>query len=538
MAMTNIPHAFKDALQGSLCRFSFNVYDALFIIILAATLIVWMRGVDFVFFDEPNRDYFVSHHIVAYREFPMAGPPNGAYGDIFKNSPVYNYFIASLLFFKDDFLFLQAINVILQATGVGLVYLIGKNIFSHGAALLASLLFIMFTSVSGLTRYIWQPHASLPFFLASVFLLLLAYQKRKSVLFFVSIFFLVLAGGMHISVFAIIPVFLIVLFLIAKEQGKGFLSTLSLAVLTLFGSFFLFYFPIAVHQFFSHGSLLLSLIFSPESYVRNFQDFVAHFSVNAAVFFNALTLGYRGWFLFFDVVLMSLAGFVVPLYAYCEKASHKKVFILSALYGSLSMVALASFSPRSFDHWHFFPGLSLTFIMVAGTIFWLFERLPIPRISGMIFVFLIGIVSLVWFKKTYAFLQEPRLSEFRESVAVTQALKTAILNIQEQESFKSSAFFRLNVYDNTRGRLTKRYDAAYLAPLERALGVKMTVIDDRALGGYSYTNSDAYILLVCENFMDYNLCMDAFLNHSSTPYALKNEVYRQPHRAVFVFKKL
>jgi len=499
-------------------------------------LISWMHGVDFVFFDEPNRDYFVSHHIVAYREFPLAGPPQGVYGNgVFKNSPVYNYFIALFLFFKDNFLFLQGVNVLLQVMGVGLAYLIGRSVFGSGTALLASLFFIGFADASGLTAYMWQPHAMLPFFLASVLLLLLAYQKRKDALLLVSIFFFVLAGAMHISVFATTPVFFVVSFLVAKEQGRGLLRALSLVFLTFFVSFFLLYFPVAVYQFFSRGSLLLSLIFSPESYVQSFPNFVARLSANSVVFLKALALGSKEWSLFFRVVFMSLAGLAIPLYLYQEKEFQKRGFIVSALGIFISMVAFASIFPRSFDYWEFFPGLALAFIVIAEIIFSLLTSLVLSRTLQAAFVVLTGIALFAGAGWRHILSWQTALVNAEQSIFLTQAMEKAIVRIKQKELFDDFHFFQLKVYEH-RVR-SQRYDAAYLAPLAKALDVKVTKIDDSVLGGYTYVNIDTYILLVCENFTDMLLCIDAFQKDTGNAYEFKDEVYAQPRRSVLIFKK-
>lgn len=384
----------------------------------------------------------------------------------------------------------------------------------------------------------WQPNAALPFFLASVLLLLLARQKRKNALLFASVFFFALAGAMHISVFAIAPVFYVILFLVIKEQGRGLLGTLFLAVLTFFGSIFLFYFPLAVYQSSLHGSLLLSSIFSPESYIRNFQNFVANLSANSVVFLKALAFGPQGWFLSFRVACMSLAGLIIPLYVYREKESQKKIFILSELGIFLSMVVLASVFPRSFDHWHFFPGLALAFIVIAEVIFALFSQFLSARVFRITFVFLLGIgmASLPFFKPPHAFFQKSTLPFLRESISITKAMKGAILQIQKEDSFDTLHFFQLKVYDSYYS-WGERYSAAYLAPLAKALDAKVTKIDDSALGGYAYVNGDEYVVLVCENFTEMAPCVDAFQKDNGQTYEFKGQIYFKPLRSIFVLQK-
>lgn len=515
---------------------SLTAFDSVFIVLLTVVSFSWFSAVDYTFFDEPVRDYFVSHHIVAYGEFPLAGPLNGVSG-ILKNSPVYNYFLAFFLFIKDDFLFLQTINIFSIIVSVALLHNIAKRVFDAQAALLAALFFIGFIDVvyAAFTHFVSQTYIMLLFFLVSILLLIIAAQKNNYVLVPLSVFFFALAGVMHNSVLALAPIFLVVVLAVMKRQKKSFWHH-TLAIMVFPASLGLFYFPIILYAL-SAGLSFWSLVSSSGIYASGLEEFATHIWRHATVLFNALTGRTHGIFPFLRMAILIYAVLLFPARIYEEKEPIKKIFFMVALASAATMIIAASPFWRLFDVWEFLPALTLLFIAAAGALTSFLRDYLVPgKVLNMIFILALGF----FFSAKAGFagnFSAGSMPNYRESITITKAIQTAVLEIQKRNLFGDFSFFQLRVYDGRRGGgAFRRDDAAYLMPVVKALDVKVTAINDRALGGYWYTSSDRYIFLVCENFMDES-CVGAFLKDSTAPYEARGEVYAGPQRSVSVFEK-
>jgi len=119
-------------------------YFDLFIIggLIFLALFVFLQNFTYPFFvGDEGRDYLVAHYIATHREFLFVGAYNWAL-DWF-NSPLYLYFLAFFLAIHDSVFFLGLVHIFLQILAVIFVYLIARNIFGKGAALVASLIFIL-----------------------------------------------------------------------------------------------------------------------------------------------------------------------------------------------------------------------------------------------------------------------------------------------------------------------------------------------------------------------------------------------------------
>src|SRR5689334_19933151 len=88
-------------------------YDLCFVLLLAYSLAVRISGLNPHYFaSDLQRDYLIGNHIITFNEAPKFGPGNSVFGSAVL--PIYNYMTAFFLLIKNDAMFLNFVNILLQ----------------------------------------------------------------------------------------------------------------------------------------------------------------------------------------------------------------------------------------------------------------------------------------------------------------------------------------------------------------------------------------------------------------------------------------
>ena len=115
-------------------------YGLLLVVLLLVGFFIKISVLSYPIDEDASREYLISHHIYAYKEFLLTGTLNTIGYSL--NSPLFNYILALFLIIEDSIFSFGLINIFFQIFTIIIIYLIAKNLFSSRTALIASTLFI------------------------------------------------------------------------------------------------------------------------------------------------------------------------------------------------------------------------------------------------------------------------------------------------------------------------------------------------------------------------------------------------------------
>lgn len=543
------------------------LYDALFLCVLFIGFFLRLdafRYPSYSFQSDYGRDYLIANHIVHYGEIPFTGPEGGI-GTIV-SSPFYFYLLSLWLFLKDDIRTLGFVNILLQLATLVLIYLLAKNMFGRGTALIAAVLFALARGTLSQSTFVWQPHIMQPFITLSCLLLLLSYQRRKFTLFLGSLCVFIFSTTLHLSTLAAAPLYFILAYLVIRRFGTKIRHYLFALAATLL-AFIVFYFPpilyMYAHRIFSASSTAtFSYVisqFEKLSMAVVWEHFVARGMIFLKFFFveigeRALPIYFVGILLF----LMLLYFFVMPVSS--SRKRYAVLLLLSIVGFHLITVVHADISYSApYPIRYFTPIFGIFIILIAEIINgFTFRNVPAVLLAKATFVMLlVGIFSPGLFRHSFGKMlwishdpplyssmedQDPaRLgaaSIFRNSWFLGtpyffppgyQEIKAEIEAIKRQEGRYDRNFFDFLVYkemENGVYAATLMKSETLLVSLERELGVRLTRVDDDAIRGWSMVGDATYIFLRCDSqkIVTYQQCTEAFLHDYPGYFIVKNIV--------------
>jgi len=520
--------------------FRLDIFDILFLLILLYMVVLRINYI------EPSpgssdlyMDYLIAHHIVEYQEPLLTGPWNNMVGPLM--APYYYYLLSFFLLIKDDVMMLQLANIFLQAFTIILLYLIVKNAFSPGTALIVSLLFVS-SAVSFFQSFtMWHPHMMQPFLYLSYFLLLLSYLKRKYHFLLLSGTLLVFAGTLHQAAFGVLPVFLIVAFLILRKWGRP-ISHYVLTVATVIFSFFLLYIPTLIHlrasNFDSSAVLLQRFIQTPSDFFPNIAQNISLLTnllsphIGNTAFAPSTILNSLGIGLLFILIVIALIYFTDP-----RVNPTKKTYTGIILGTILFFLISASFLDVQ-EKRYFTPIFGLSFIFIAVLINSLSSKNLILKVGKFIMIILLIIV--VSYNIHYLKLVKGGLYKSGVMDPAIFSVIRDLREIQQTEKTKDLHFFQFREFEDP-------YSSWAGAPyfwitLEKKLNTKFTELVNSKGHGFRSINDDLYIFLICNPYLVNNKndgaekCVATF-SAKYPNYSILKETYSGPRYTIYLTRR-
>ena len=498
----------------------------LFLILCAALLLrlYTFHDAHYSYMGDYNRDYLVAHHIITYREFPLAGP-DGELGAA-SNSPAYFYLLTIPLLIKDDIIFLGLFNVFLQISSLILVYLIARAMFGKRTGLIAAALFGLSQTIIDQSKFVWQPHIMQPFLLLSLFLLYLGYARKNYGLMIGSVCVFLFSAVLHQSVFAFTPGYLFIIFLILRSHQKPFvfyagIISIFLGALVLLHVPLFFYFTKHADSFvsFSHSSRAFitvsfgQLLYNTSSRLKIFLDFFfAHE--------NSLPMPAPLFGIFFAIASVLCLWFGKQT----KKQRTLILILLMSLVQFFVLVVAVSESPLiPFPFWYFTPLFGMFIICISEIMFSL-----IPR-SSFSWVIELLAVSILLFAFSPNLLEHMADAMRRSTQSpkdffmpsyhppyVIAGVEHEIIRIQSLEHRKNPYFFDIRTFRF--GREDPYSNEIFWVPLERDLGIPLVRLDESRLRSYRPIGNADYVFINCITSDVERECL--------TPFAMQFPYYR------------
>lgn len=456
----------------------------LLVVIVTLAFLYRLIGLDYPLINtEPQRDYLIAQHILAYQDFPQSGPCcifNGAYAP-YRHPVFYYYLLSGILTISQNFIFLIFVNFFLQIIPFVAIFILTSRFFSNNAGLLAIFFYSFHQAIYKNALYFWQPHLKLPFLYGSFLALFLFSQTRKYWLLVISILLFFIAAAIHLSVMATAPFWIIALFLILYSQkcsAKFYLITFLFAGISLFALLK----GISL-EVFKNPLLLIhtSIIDYGQSLSANVQVFLS------SLYGNGKEISIVGIFL-----LILNCAFLIG-YLFKKEPGPKKLYIIILI--GVIVVFLAGVSFLKATIWHFYlpPLFGIAIIVFAQTISVQKHRL-------------IKVVAVLWiilYIGQFFIYYPPRIKFFSNARNVDSAaeiLAQRIKDVQSKKGYSKLDFFLIKVYTQDVETPTIE-DLAFWLPLEQKLQRRFIEVNDSA-GSFKRLNSDDYIYIVCQSFAE------------------------------------
>lgn len=459
--------------------------ELLLLVLLEISLLIRVYEYNYLpsyFFGEPVRDYLIAHLIYKYHEFPLRGVfDTGA--NFLPNSPFFYYFLSFFLFIKDDYYFLDKINLILQLANIIIIYLLAKKLFNVPTALIAASVFAVGDYFVSQSKMVWQPYIIQPFANLSYLVLAISYQKRSYPILIISMIIFILTITLHRSALAQLPLLLVLIFLILlswKAKIEKYFYVIAVFIATIL----LLYLPVL------YLSIFVGKLSSGQE-VPNPGGFFHFLLQNISLFLESIFAGK-----IFPVQYstpLSIIGFSLLVYFLFKKDNPYRKVIFVIVIAILLQLLLATgfrFTPQIR---YFTPIMGLFVILISFILFQTGKGSKFNNLIGVIlFALVIYSVSPNLYNKLNASLKISQKAVLFSTLAVIDK----VAKIKTAENLSTAKFFRIISYRNNRE--DGRIDAAFWIPLEKVFNEKFVTIDDKSIvKHYSETTRDDYYFIIC-----------------------------------------
>lgn len=522
-------------------RFPVSLHGILFLILVAVSLVIRINNLDYppLQLADPAKDYLVSHHIVADKEFISAGPGTSIL--IIRNSPLYSYLLALFLVIKDDFFFLALVNIFLQIFTLFIIYKLAQKLFGSTPALIAAILFSFSQHLTHQSYFLFQPYVMQPFINASYLLLLLAYLKKNYLLVLAAICTFLFAGALHIAAFLAAPLFLVLTIFVLKKQGVGARRYL-LAFAVFLGFFLLFYLSVFIFIY-RHGLDAPPHLGISNLFVQSFSLFFKNLLHTGSTFLNMFFQSFQ-YFGKNNIPFLTMIVTLLTAVAYfLSKKTFRKQYAIILLLGIIQLIITVSLMNNiPLERFHFVPILGLFIILIAGIVHFVFSGSVRMKIGKVLMVILL--VNL-FSHQFYDVKTRSHFTNLYRITSVVDVIEREIFIIQKRDDFARLDFFQLRAYATNRDTFKPYLSATFWMFLEKDLKTKFTV-NTGSRSGFVSTNDNTYVFVICL-FTPYpnvkeSKCVDAFLNdrqHGAKPrtHSLVKKIYSEPPFIIYVFKR-
>lgn len=532
------------AWQGSPVAKRFLCYIAL-LCILVLGFVLGMESfrsyADRILIDT-NRDYMVAHHIVHYGEVPLTGP-EGLAGSR-HSSPVYYYFLASLVAIQDNIIFLGYVNLFLRIFVLLEVYILATNLFNKKVGVTAAFLYSISMANIEQARFFWQPYLMEPFLLLSYLLLFWAYRKKNYFFLLASIIIFIFSTTIHPPAFGILPIYLFAIIFVLRLQQRTLRYTAGV-FLTFSAALFLGYFPILLYAFQSNApstdlfSPISDIFFRQPPYVLINNLFVR---VQIFLDFFFVQLPAREWTAFLTIGILAALNIIYPK----DRTKPYITMIMVAIVQFLLVVTMINgWNEPTVPIRYFTPIFALFIIFISSSIHKYQSKSIVSHIGKisliLLFVYIISPKLVGQIQWTGQRLRgESIIKFFSVSSFIAPsviAIKNEVLAIRREE--KDYLFFRIKSYQKKFS-----YDDFFWRTLEKELDTKLIKLDDAARRDYSPITTDEYIFMVCfskrymsDEYISDDECINRF--HKENPrYSIIKNIYQEEEFSIYLTKSL
>jgi len=455
----------------------------LLLIIIVLAFLYRLVSLDYPLINtEPQRDYLIAQHILAYQDLPEKGPCcifNGSYAP-YRHPVIYYYLLAGILAINQNFMFLIFVNFFLQIIPPIVIFVLASRFFSYNTGLLAIFFYGFHQAIYKNALFFWQPHLKLPFLYGSFLALFLFYRTNRYWLLTISILLFFISTAIHLSVMATAPFWFIALFFILRSRKQSsiklylltfLLACIGLLVMLKGVSLEIFNNPLLL----IHGSIV---------------DYGQSLVTNASVYLNSL-YGNGTEISTVGIFLLILNFVFLILYLRQKEHGLRKLYV-TILIGIIA-VFIAGISLLKATIWHFYlsPLYGISMIVFAETIAMQKYRL----------VKVLVVLWIVIFIGQFFFYYPPVIKFFsnaKDIDLVANVLVKEIKDIQRQKNYPQPNFFLIQVY--AQGVETPTIeDLAFWLPLEQKLQRKFIQVNDET-SSFKRLNSSYYIYIVCQSF--------------------------------------
>ncbi len=488
-----------------------HIFDILALGIIAVSLVFSIRALEYPIIQyESNRDYLVAHHIKVYAESPQFGPWNGFSYNQIKNSPVYYYILAAILYIRDSLMFLGLFNVYAQLLVIGAIYLLGKYLFSPFVGLVAMSLYAFSSQNLSQSSAMWQPYFMAVFLYASYLLLLWAYHKKTAYPAIAGSAMFAFAGAIHNSVFALIPIFTFCVWLVLRP-GKN-IRNYFLAVGAFTLTLTVVYVPVLLYYLrlppLVGSALTQNFSLGPQSIL---QHVISNFTKLWRMYYQYPS---------YNILALSLMGLLlVAVFTYVMrfKFEPRGKHLLIVIGFIVQMIVLVSlFDSDKIVNYYFIPVSGLVILVTAEILESFFSLHKAFRVAQVIVIFLLikTISANFYFADSHD--HSGRLQYTTNAITeVTKAIHDQAHQIQMQNHYPEPNFFTVQYFvSESEQAMLQANPAPLWAPLEKLFNKKFVEISDFEPDGNNFkvSNSNEYLFLVCNHYRHEStddLCLNA-----------------------------
>ncbi len=492
-----------------------------------------------------NDEFLVASHLVTYGEFPINGP-DGLFGTELV-SPLYFYFLSSMLFIYPDIKFLSFVNVILQILTLLGVYALARILFGKRTGLIALMLFTFANGVVFQSHMIWQPYVMQPFAILSYLLLVLGYKRKNKNLVGWSIVAFFVSMAFHYSMMVIAPVYFMLVVLTLRSMSVRIKDYIYSGIIA-FSTVVALYLPSIIFMLSQENKTL----FSTFSEISNFLE---KSLINIGL--NTIDWTYTLFNFFLDakygalnpassaapLVHMALLVTLLGATAYFVKAkrgagySYMKILGISMAAFLLSAAFISSKLP--FYDWYLTPIIGLFAIFIAEIVsridgrnmFFALARVGVTTslvylvwVSGNIWIIDLKNVSLTNFitRASTMFIPEDGVKNVDPMV---RAVAAEVRTLAEEKD--DLYFFDFRMYWGFH-EFQEYGTGIFWVPLENEFNTKLVKISGTAEAGYSpIAENPQYIFMVCSyGWKNWNEdeCLNLF-SEKYPEYSIEKTVY-------------
>ena len=340
--------------------------------------------------------------------------------------------------------------------------------------------------------------------------------------------------------------FMVLAFLVLKAMKKNALHYGG-ALLTIMGSFSLFYLPVFAYlmQKGHVGSYFNKLVGIdsrlspnlPNTYISEsglFDNIVmqsGELMGNISYLLSANNIFYINNALLVIALLLLGTG----LYFFVFKEERRKKIYLSVIALTLLLQAVFVYIIGDSQTRYFLPVTGLFFIGVSEVMYSMFSKNTFLKLGGVFLIFLL-VMGFTNSQALYSIKrnQVTRLHNLAAINSASDAIINEILSIQRREGFRDLNFFQI---------ADQSHPPIFWVILEKKLNKKFTKFgfEGETYPDIETTNNDNYIFLVCYEYRDpeqeRKKCVERFLKSVSGYYTIEKKIHSRDYISIYTAKR-
>lgn len=500
-----------------------------------------------------NSYYIVANHIVKYGEWPLVGASTG-YTPELKKSPIWYYFLATLLLIKNDILFLGWVNIFLSLLTILAVYILTRIIFDKNTALIAAVLFSFSDfSYQQAIFYIWDAFTAQNFVILSLLIFILSARKNNYLLLLTGIVIYVLACAIYLSsgLFILPAIIFLILYILKKRkrQLRHFIGAFGVLV----GVLLVVHLPVFIYSI--NNNITLDFL-KPRKGLIAPVDFLPELFSLFYIFWDSYFLNLSKNILSLNNFLfLTVMGALMNTFLALKRSIKREYYLLILAFILNPLVIIAVFQlnrpfydPQTMPIFgllrYFLASIVLFIILIADAVNYTFSRNYFLRIIQILIIITLIHISFPSLSDSLnnlsGKLYQKRQLIIKNNPAVG-AIEKEIYNLKKEEHFSNFNFFQIITFARV-GSKSFVYDApSFWVSLERDLNSKLVKIDNKSIWTYKPIGGDQIIFLICQGYSstadEKNECVEPFKNDRAD-YSIIKQIYSGSPYSIHLSKKI